>query len=57
MPIVDEIPLIGILLKRLKKVKKIDKIIVATSKNKENDSLVKFLEKNKYNFFKFITRC
>ena len=52
MPIVDEIPLIGILLKRLKKVKKIDKIIVATSKNKENDSLVKFLEKNKYNFYR-----
>tara|TARA_A100001015_G_C15040944_1_gene739636 strand:- start:528 stop:2585 length:2058 start_codon:yes stop_codon:yes gene_type:complete len=52
MPIVDEIPLIGILLKRLKKVKKVDKIIVATSKNKENDSLVKFLKKNKYNFYR-----
>ena len=52
MPIVDETPLIGILLKRLKKVKKIEKIIVATSKNKENDILVKFLEKNKYNYFR-----
>ena len=52
MPIVGETPLIGILLKRLKKVKKIDNIIVATSKNKENDILVKFLEKNKYNYFR-----
>ncbi len=52
MPIVDKIPLIGILLKRLKKIKKVDKIIVATSKNTENDILVKYLEKNKYNYFR-----
>ena len=30
------IPVIGIILKRLKKTKEADKVIVATSKNKEN---------------------
>ena len=38
-------PLIGILLKRLKKAKEIDKIILATSTNHENDLLSYFVKK------------
>ena len=38
-----DIPTIGIILKRLKKSKEADQIIIATSKNKENLPLIKYL--------------
>jgi glutamate-1-semialdehyde 2,1-aminomutase len=40
------IPMIGIILKRLKKTKEADKIIVATSKDKDNSPLLVYLKKN-----------
>tara|TARA_Y100001970_G_scaffold286823_1_gene409927 strand:- start:27 stop:2087 length:2061 start_codon:yes stop_codon:yes gene_type:complete len=48
---INDIPIIGIILKRLKKTKQADKIVVATSKNKENKLLIKYLKKTKANFF------
>ena len=45
------IPMIEIILKRLKKVKQADEIIVATSKNKENKVLIEHLKKIKTNYF------
>jgi len=38
-----DIPMIGIILKRLKKSKKADEVIVATSKDKENKTLLEYL--------------
>ncbi len=52
MPLLGNIPLIGILLNRLKKAKKVDKIIVATSDQKEDEVLIKYLKKHKYSFFR-----
>ena len=45
------IPSIGIILKRLEKTKEADKIIVATSKNRENKILLDYLKKIKANYF------
>lgn len=44
-------PLIGYLLERLSKSKKIDKIILATSLNSENDALCDYVEKIGYDAF------
>ena len=45
------IPIIGIILKRLKKSKLADNIIVATSRSKKNIELIKYLKKTKANYF------
>ena len=45
------IPAIGIILKRLKKTREANKIIVATSKNRENKVLLEYLQKLKANYF------
>ena len=45
------IPIIGIILKRLKKSKLADKVVVATSKSKKNTELIKYLKKIKANYF------
>ena len=45
------IPMIGIILKRLKKSKEADEVIVATSNNKENKILSEYLKKNKTSYF------
>ncbi len=45
------IPMIGIILKRLKKSKEADEVIVATSNNKENKILLEYLKKNKASYF------
>ena len=45
------LPLIGIILKRLKKTKEANKIIVATSNSKKNKNLLEYLKKNKVNYF------
>jgi glutamate-1-semialdehyde 2,1-aminomutase len=52
MPLANKVPLIGVLLKRLKKIKNIDKLIVSTSVNSENDILINYLKKNKYDYFR-----
>ena len=44
------VPTIGIILKRLKKTREANKIIVATSKNRENKVLLEYLQKIKANF-------
>ena len=38
------VPMIGLLLKRLSLAKKIDQIVVATSKCKSNDKLIKYIK-------------
>ena len=45
------IPLIGIILKRLKKTKEANKVIVATSNNKNNKILLEYLKKIKASYF------
>ena len=45
------IPVIGIILKRLQKTKEADRVIVATSKNKENIPLLEYLKKIKATYF------
>ena len=45
------IPAIGIILKRLKKTKEAQKIVVATSKNEENKVLINYLKKIKASYF------
>jgi len=45
------IPTIGLILKRLKKTKEADKIIVATSKNKNEEKLIEYLNKIKASYF------
>ena len=45
------IPTIGIILKRLKKSKEAEEVIVATSKNKENKKLLEYLKKIKASYF------
>ena len=45
MPILNKIPAIELLLKRLSKSKKIEKIVIATSKNRENNKLDNYLKK------------
>ena len=44
-------PVLGLLLNRLKSSKKISKIVVATSKDKNNSSLIKYLKKIDYDFY------
>jgi len=51
MPI-NKIPMIILLIDRLKQVKYLDKIIVATTKNPNNDKLCGLLKKNRINFFR-----
>ena len=48
---IANIPAIGIILKRLKKTKEADKIVVATSKNKENKLLLEYLKRTKISYF------
>ena len=45
------IPMIGIILKRLKKSKEADEVIVATSNNKENKILSEYLKKKQNKLF------
>ena len=49
---VNKIPMIILLIDRLCQVKAIDRIIVATTKDKNNDKLCQLLKKNKVNFFR-----
>ncbi len=51
-PFLKKEPLIGVLLKRLKKVKKINELIVSTSSEKKDDPLIDFLKKKKIKFFR-----
>ena len=44
--------ILKIILERLKYSKKIDSIVVATTKNKKDNKLENFLKKNKYNFYR-----
>ena len=48
---INNIPMIGIIIKRLKKSKKCKKIIVATSSDKKNIDLIKYLKRNKIKVF------
>jgi glutamate-1-semialdehyde 2,1-aminomutase len=48
MEAIGDQPMIQVVLSRLSKSKKIDQIVVATSKNTNNNKLVKFLDKKKY---------
>ena len=45
-------PLIWWVISRLKRVKELDNIIVATTKKKEDDKLINWLKKNKINYFR-----
>ena len=45
-------PLLFYLLKRLKKVKNIDQIVIATTTNKSDDVIIKFAKKNKIDYFR-----
>ena len=45
-------PLLLCLIERIRKVKNIDQIIVATTTNNEDNKIVKFCKKNKINFFR-----
>ena len=49
---VNKIPMIILLIDRLKQVKNLDKIIVATTTNENNNKLCNLLKKNKINFFR-----
>jgi spore coat polysaccharide biosynthesis protein SpsF len=49
---VDGIPMIQFLVERIRKVKKIKKVIIATTKNKKDDILVNFCKKKKINFYR-----
>ena len=49
---IKKIPIIQILVDRIKKSKKVKKIIVATTKKSSDDKLVKFLNKVKINYFR-----
>ena len=44
---VNKKPMIGYLVDRLKKIKKIEEIIISTTKNKKDDSLINFCKKKK----------
>lgn len=45
-------PMISFLTDRLRKLKKIDQIIIATTKNKKDDQIVSFCKKDKLNFYR-----
>ena len=48
---INGVPLIGIILKRLKKSKEADQIVVATTDKKENKKLIDYLKKIKANYY------
>lgn len=48
---IENISIIELIIKRLKKAKLVNDILVATSGNKENKPLIKFLKKKKLSFF------
>ena len=48
MKLVKGMPIIELIVKRLKKSKEVDEIIVATSNQTENKTLIDFLKKKKY---------
>ncbi len=45
-------PMIWYVIQRIKKTKKVKKTIVATSQNKTDDKLVKYLKKNNFNYYR-----
>ncbi len=49
---IKNVPMISLLVDRLKQVKKINKIVVATTVSKNDDYFCKYLKKNKINFFR-----
>lgn len=49
---VNKKPMIGYLVDRLKKIKKIEEIIISTTKNKKDDSLINFCKKKKIKFYR-----
>lgn len=49
---VKNVPMISLLIDRLKQVKKINKIIVATTNSRNDDSFCKYLKDKKINFFR-----
>ena len=49
---IGKLTLIEILLQRVSMSKKIDQIVVATTKLKSDDSLIKILDKNKINYYR-----
>ena len=49
---INEDTVIGLLFKRLSKSKKIDKIILATADNKDNDPLASYIIKEGYDVFR-----
>ena len=51
MKLINEKPMIELLLQRLSKSNLLNEIVVATSTNENNTSLVKYLQLNKYNYF------
>ena len=55
-PLVKKEPLIGVLLKRLKKVKKINELVVSTSTMKKDDPLIHFLKKKKLNILEVVKK-
>ena len=49
---VDGKPMIGYLTERLKKIKKIEQIIISTTKNKKDNPLVSYCKKNNLSYFR-----
>lgn len=49
---IDGVPLLGIMLERVKKSKLIDKVIIATSDQCKDDKIVDYCNVRKYNFFR-----
>ncbi len=49
---VDRKPMIGYLVDRLKKIKKIEEIIISTTKNKKDRPLINFCKRNKIKFYR-----
>ena len=45
-------PMIGYLIERIKKINKIEQIIISTTKNKKDNSLVSYCEKNNLSYFR-----
>ena len=49
---VDGKPMIGYLTERLKKIKKIDEIVISTTNNKKDNSLISYCKKNNLSYFR-----
>ena len=47
---IDNRPLLETMVSRVKKSKKIDKIIIATSESENDNVIIEFCKKNKYNY-------